>query len=189
METKLDLKQYDLATIQVAAISVVGYLIFEGKDEKIAPKFVKKIVKAMKDHSDDGELQIRACDALFELSQVPTTYTVLKEKHTQELLLRAKNHFKPCESDVDDIIASCKKPRSSSRKIIVTTSECSRKTAMILLLRLRYLKALHRTGSGILVHPYLRARRVESRRKLIIRENRPEAHHEMDHRRQSLHSR
>ena len=128
METKLDLKQYDLATIQVAAISVVGYLIFEGKDEKIAPKFVKKIVEAMKDHSDDGELQIRACDALFELSQVPTSYTVLKEKQTQELLLRAKNHFKPCESDVDDIIASCKKPRSSSRKIIVTTSECSRKT-------------------------------------------------------------
>merc|ERR1711865_303204 len=130
METKLDLKQYDLATIKVAAISVVGYLIFEGKDEKIAPKFVKKIVEAMKDHSDDGELQIRACDALFELSQVSTTYTVLKEKQTQELLLRAKNHFKPCESDVDDIIASPAVPQSSTqnRKRNTCASLSSRKT-------------------------------------------------------------
>ena len=101
----------DLSSIQIAACSVIGYLVLEGRDEKYAPKLAKAIIAAMKNHSDVGEVQVQACDALFELSQVRATRVVLKEKKTQELLLQAKSHFKPCESDVDDIIASCERSR------------------------------------------------------------------------------
>jgi hypothetical protein len=98
----------DLATMQVAACEIIGYLLLKGKSEIHAPKLVKAIVTAMKNHNDASDVQIQACDALFELSQVPTTRLILKKKETQELLLRAKSHFKSCESDVDDIIAASK---------------------------------------------------------------------------------
>ena len=96
----------DLATMQVAACGIIGYLLLKGKSEIHAPKLVKAIVTAMKNHTDASDVQIQACDALFELSQVPTTRLILKKKETQELLIRAKSHFKSCESDVDDIIAA-----------------------------------------------------------------------------------
>ena len=98
----------DLATMQVAACEIIGYLLLKGKSEIHAPKLVKAIVTAMKNHNDASDVQIQACDALFELSQVPTTRLILKKKETQELLIRAKSHFKSCESDVDDIIAASK---------------------------------------------------------------------------------
>ena len=99
----------DLATMQVAACEVIGFLLLKGRNEIQAPKLAKAIITAMKNHSDASNVQIHACDALFELSQVPTTRLLLKKKETQELLLRAKSHFKSCESDVDDIITACKK--------------------------------------------------------------------------------
>jgi len=103
------------AMIQVAAIDVIGFLILEGKETKSAPKLATAVVASMKIHSEVGLLQVQACEALFELSQVAATRVVLKKKETQELLLRAKSHFKPCESDVDDIIASCKKEVQDGR--------------------------------------------------------------------------
>jgi hypothetical protein len=102
-------KNSDLAAMQVAACEIIGYLLLEGKSEIHAPKFVKAIVTAMKNHGKDSDVQIQACDALFELSQVSTTRLILKKKETRELLLRAKSHFKSCESDVDDIIAASQK--------------------------------------------------------------------------------
>ncbi len=99
----------DLATMQIAACQIIGYLLLEGKSEIHAPKLVKAILTAMKDHSEDSDVQIQACDALFELSQISTTRLILKKKETQGLLLRAKSRFKSCESDVDDIIAASRK--------------------------------------------------------------------------------
>jgi len=99
METNLD-----LAVMQVAACGVIGYLLLKGKSAIHAPKLVSAVISAMKHHSESGDVQTQGCDALFELSQVPTTRLILKKQDTQELLLRAKSHFKSCESDVDDII-------------------------------------------------------------------------------------
>jgi len=102
-------RNHDLATMQVAACEIIGYLQFKGKSEIQAPKLVKAVVTAMKNHSDDSDVQIQACDALFELSQIPTTRLILKRKETQDLLALAKNQFEACASDVDDIIAATKK--------------------------------------------------------------------------------
>ncbi len=99
----------DLATMQIAGCEVIGYLILKGKSEIHAPKLVKAVVTAMKNHSEDSDVQIQACDALFELSQISTTRLILKKKETKELLLQAKSRFKDCESDVDDIIAASSK--------------------------------------------------------------------------------
>ena len=97
----------DLAMIQAAACAVIGYLIYDNKD-KDATKLTNAIITAMKNHDDTGLVQIEACDALTELSHVPAVCNILKEATIQKLLERAKRHFPPCESDVDDIIAACK---------------------------------------------------------------------------------
>ena len=102
-------KNSDLAAMQVAACEIIGYLFLEGKSEIHAPKLVKAIVTAMKNHSEVSDVQIQGCDALFELSQISTTRLILKKQETQELLLKAKSQFKSCESDVDDIIAASNK--------------------------------------------------------------------------------
>eukprot|EP00536_Pseudo-nitzschia_multiseries_P015315 jgi/Psemu1/262841/estExt_Genewise1Plus.C_8550018 len=99
----------DLSAIQIAVCDLIGFLVLKGKNEILAPKLAKAVITAMENHGENNELQIQACDALFELSQVPTTHLIFKKKETQELLVRAKNNFKACESDVDDIIAASKK--------------------------------------------------------------------------------
>ena len=96
----------DLAIMQFAACGVIGYLPYEKRD-KNAPKLAKAVIDAMKTHSEVSYVQIAACDSLLELAQVPTACTILKDKVTQKLLLKAKEEFEPCESDVDDIIAAC----------------------------------------------------------------------------------
>mmetsp|Transcript_29169 Transcript_29169/g.78923 ORF Transcript_29169/g.78923 Transcript_29169/m.78923 type:complete len:1470 (+) Transcript_29169:109-4518(+) len=98
----------DLSGIQIAVCELIGFLVLKGQNEILAPKLAKAVLTSMKNHSENNDVQIQACDALFELSQVPTTHLILKKKETQDLLFRAKNNFKGCESDVDDIIAASK---------------------------------------------------------------------------------
>ena len=101
----------DVAMVQVAACGVIGFFVLEGREEKNGPSLVKAIIDAMTKHDSVGEVQVHACDALFELSRIPATYGIFKEKKTKELLLHAKSHFKLCESDVDDIIATFEKEK------------------------------------------------------------------------------
>ena len=76
-------KYFDVASMQVAACEIIGFLLLKGKSEIHAPKLAKAIITAMKNHGEAVDVQIQACDALFELSQVPTTRLILKKKETQ----------------------------------------------------------------------------------------------------------
>jgi len=99
----------DLVKLQVTAFVIIGFLILEKDDDKMyAPTLVKIIVSVMKKHNDNDTIQIQACDALFELSQVSSSHEILMESETQQMMLQVKSRYEDSVSDVNDIFASCK---------------------------------------------------------------------------------